>query len=441
MNINALHESRRFKNLNDIFKNDSMNLLVNIRPSTASNVQSADSMIIAKFKEIISFYEQYGRKPAMDSTDFSEELLGIALNQMANNPDQKKELKPYDAYDLLEIESLQSAVTTSLEQPTINTNQEIGHSNTSHVITSLSDIFSSDTLGLLDNLGNIDILGDNIHSTNVRKRIENSADEIGDRFECKDFEDFEPIFFKIRQFMYQGKYKIQKENPTQYVRKNAVLVLMDMLCFVADIEEDQNRINSLFKDRVRLIFANGTESNMLARSLATALSKHKQTSYHVLITDQEWADQHPTEQTDVYHQINDKSRTGVIYIAKLKAPKQELVNYQHLYKIGFSINTGQERIKNCLKDETFLYSEVEILAEYEVHNANAQKIEYLLHSFFANQKLKIKLLSINGKYYSPNEWFNVPLSEIDTALNLILTGEISQYWFNPYTQKIERKSQ
>lgn len=440
MNINALHESRRFKNLNDIFNNDSMNLLENVQPLMASRTKSTDSVIVAKFKEIVGFYKLYGRKPAMDSDDIGEELLGIALNEMANNPDRKKELKPYDAYDLLESENLQSAATTSLEQPTANTNQEISHSNTSHSITSLNDIFSSDKLGLLNDLGNIDILGDNVHSVNVRKRIENTADEIGDRFECKDFENFEPIFFKIRQLMHQGKYRIQKENPTQYVRKHAVLVLMDMLCYVADIEEDKNRQNTNFKDRVRLIFANGTESNMLARSLATALSKHKQNSYHVLITDQEWADQHPTEQTDLYHQINDKSRTGVIYIAKLKTPKQELVNYQHLYKIGFSINTGQERIKNCLKDETFLYSEVEILAEYEAHNANAQKIEYLLHSFFANQKLNIKLLSANGKYYSPNEWFNVPLSEIDTALNLILTGEISQYWFNPYIQKIERKS-
>lgn len=71
--------------------------------------------------------------------------------------------------------------------------------------------------------------------------------------------------------------------------------LFDMLCFVADIYEDSNRQNSHFKDRIRLVFANGTESNMLARSLATALSKHRQTSHHVLMTDDDWLMQFPCQ--------------------------------------------------------------------------------------------------------------------------------------------------
>lgn len=308
-------------------------------------------------------------------------------------------------------------------------------------LSSLDDIFNSDELGLLDNVGNVDILGDNIASLNVKKRILDVAKDIGERFVCDDFETFKPIFFKLEQIIAQNQYHIEKENPTQYIKKNAVFVLMGMLCFVADIQLDEKRKNKHFKERVRLIFANGTESNMLARSLATALSKHKDTSYHLKITDKDWQDLYGfniSPEQDMYY--NEQiERTGEIYIAKLKTPKAELVHYPHLHKIGFTRLTGAERIANCMNDEAFLYSEVEIIAEYQTNNANTQKIEYILHSFFAKQKLNLKLLGKDGHYYTPTEWFNVPLSEIDKAIELINIGEIGAYYYNDVVGRVERK--
>lgn len=308
-------------------------------------------------------------------------------------------------------------------------------------LSSLDDIFNSDDFGLLDNVGDIDILGENPATLNVKKRILDVAKEIGERFVCEDFEEFKPVFFKLEQIIAQNHYHIQKENPTQYIKKNAVFVLMGMLCFIADIEIDEKRENKHFKERIRLIFANGTESNMLSRSLATALSKHKATSYHLAITDKDWLDLYGfnvSPEQDMYY--NEQiERTGGIYIAKLKNPKAELVRYPYLHKIGFTRLTGAERIANCINDEAFLYSEVEIIAEYQTNNANTQRIEYILHSFFKNQKIKIKLLGKNGIYYTPSEWFNVPLSEIDKAIELINTGEIGAYYYNELGRYIQKR--
>lgn len=310
-----------------------------------------------------------------------------------------------------------------------------------HTLSSLDDIFNNDDFGLLENVGNIDILGENTATLNVKKRILDVAKDIGERFVCEDFEHFKPVFFKLEQIIAQNQYHIEKENPTQYIKKNAVFVLMGMLCFIADIEIDEKRKNKHFKERIRLIFANGTESNMLARSLATALSKHKATSYHLAITNKDWQDLYGfniSPEQDMYY-AEQIERTGEIYIAKLKTPKAEFINYPYLHKIGFTRQTGIERIANCMNDEAFLYSEVEIIAEYQTNNANTQKIEYILHSFFAKQKLNLKLLGKDGHYYTPTEWFNVPLSEIDKAIELINIGEIGAYYYNDVVGRVERK--
>ena len=310
-----------------------------------------------------------------------------------------------------------------------------------HTLSSLDDIFNNDDFGLLENVGNIDILGENTATLNVKKRILDVAKDIGERFVCEDFEHFKPVFFKLEQIIAQNQYHIEKENPTQYIKKNAVFVLMGMLCFIADIEIDEKRKNKHFKERIRLIFANGTESNMLARSLATALSKHKATSYHLAITNKNWQDLYGfniSPEQDMYY-AEQIERTGEIYIAKLKTPKAEFINYPYLHKIGFTRQTGIERIANCMNDEAFLYSEVEIIAEYQTNNANTQKIEYILHSFFAKQKLNLKLLGKDGHYYTPTEWFNVPLSEIDKAIELINIGEIGAYYYNDVVGRVERK--
>ncbi|WLF83993.1 GIY-YIG nuclease family protein [Moraxella sp. ZY210820] len=310
-----------------------------------------------------------------------------------------------------------------------------------HTLSSLDDIFNNDDFGLLENVGNIDILGENTATLNVKKRILDVAKDIGERFVCEDFEHFKPVFFKLEQIIAQNQYHIEKENPTQYIKKNAVFVLMGMLCFIADIEIDEKRKNKHFKERIRLIFANGTESNMLARSLATALSKHKVTSYHLAITNKDWQDLYGfniSPEQDMYY-AEQIERTGEIYIAKLKTPKAEFINYPYLHKIGFTRQTGIERIANCMNDEAFLYSEVEIIAEYQTNNANTQKIEYILHSFFAKQKLNLKLLGKDGHYYTPTEWFNVPLSEIDKAIELINIGEIGAYYYNDVVGRVERK--
>ena len=60
-----------------------------------------------------------------------------------------------------------------------------------------------------------------------------------------------------------------------------------MLYYVADIYHAEQRENERNQQRLRLIFANGIQSNMLIRSLATAQYKYEN-SYQLIITDLDW---------------------------------------------------------------------------------------------------------------------------------------------------------
>lgn len=95
-------------------------------------------------------------------------------------------------------------------------------------------------------------------------------EEIASRFECEDFYKFEPIFERIYHAIHTTEFTNSNFSSVNDINIGSVFVLNGMLCYVADIYKAENRKNERNQYRLRLIFANGTESNMLIRSLATA---------------------------------------------------------------------------------------------------------------------------------------------------------------------------
>ena len=69
-------------------------------------------------------------------------------------------------------------------------------------------------------------------------------------------------------------------------------------------------------------------------------------------------------------------------------------------------------------------ADVEIVGSYRIANANAGKLENVLHRFFASARIDIKLREEVGGFVEPREWFLVPYAAIQEAINLIKSGEI-----------------
>jgi hypothetical protein len=110
-----------------------------------------------------------------------------------------------------------------------------------------------------------------------------------------------------------------------------------------------------------------------------------------------------------------------------------------LYKIGFSTVPVDDRIKNAKNEATYLYSDVQKVATYACYNRNADKLEQLLHRFFASACLNIDLFDDKGQRITPREWFIVPFEVIEEAIELILNESIMHYKYDTTTRTITLK--
>jgi hypothetical protein len=225
-------------------------------------------------------------------------------------------------------------------------------------------------------------------------------------------------------------YKRQEQNlvPNTFFIVNGVLGYLET---VYDLIKDKN---SKFDGRIYCIFENGTESNMLFRSLGKMLYDNGQ-----LVTSSN------AESIAEFHQgfnviSEDDQSTGYIYILKSKSTNPKIANIDNLYKIGYSTIPVEERIKNAENEATYLMAPVEVVSVYECYNLNPQKFEHIMHTFFARVCLNLDVFGEERKRYNPREWFILPLSVIEQAIALIISGDIINYNFNSKLSLIQTNS-
>jgi len=135
--------------------------------------------------------------------------------------------------------------------------------------------------------------------------------------------------------------------------------------------------------------------------------------------------------------ITDEDKeSGFIYILKSKSDKSEIKGIKHLYKIGFSTTTVEERIKNAAQEPTYLMAEVRIIMTYKCFNMNTHKLELLLHNFFGSSCLNVDVFDALGNRHTPREWFIAPLDIIEQAVQLIISGDIVKYRYDGEKEEI-----
>ena len=438
MNLNARNQqqkSRPYQSLADILANDNNGLLANI---IARPTLSIDDNLVSQFQEINEFVKQHGHSPSEQnpkSNGFEEKKLARRLASLKHDNEKLAILTPYDNFGLL----------TELKP---NPNAEpLKQTQVKQTPTSIDDILRMDSQGLLAQLSGINSsLLAKTYNRSILDRA--SPDQFSDelvakRKICEDFDKFSPIFTLIHESMRTKQYHKTAFSSVKDIREGSVFVLNGLVCYVANIYQSETRKNERNQQRLRLIFANGTESNMLIRSLASAQYRHDADSYQVVITSLEWQNldllssfaDTPTHDIANLKNQNGKNLTGIIYVAKLKQPRVEVAKYRNLHKIGFSKNRGELRVKSSQMDATFLFSEVEIIAEWALYDSNPQQVEYRLQQFFHEQRLNMTL-KVGSQEYKPNEWFDVDLVNIEKALQLIFQGKINEYQFDSASKTI-----
>ena len=81
-------------------------------------------------------------------------------------------------------------------------------------------------------------------------------------------------------------------------------------------------------------------------------------------------------------------------------------------------------------------SPVKIIAAYKTFNINPQKFENLIHNFFSERCLDIKIADKSGNFRKPKEWYIVPLNIIEETIQLIINNQIQNYKFDHLSNKL-----
>ena len=211
----------------------------------------------------------------------------------------------------------------------------------------------------------------------------------------------------------------------QQIQKGEFFVLNGVMCYVSEMGEREKKGGKV-NARLHLIFENGTESNMLLRSLATEL--YKDESGRRVI---------PSE-VDFELNEDDKS-TGFIYVLSSESEEPRISSIPNLFKIGYATTPVAKRIANASKEPTYLMAPVNVVAEYECYNMDTQKFENLIHTVFKDVCLDIEIADINGKMCKPREWFSVPIDQVNRAIELVVNGQIVNYRYNVKANLLELK--
>lgn len=371
--------------------------LLSVKPKNSSGI-TTDERLAVSFQEINRFIQETGREPE-PGKDIRERQLAMRLKSLREDTKKSESLLELDEYSLLNIPKKE--------------------------IISLSDVFHDDDLGLLDGTDESLFRLNNVPRGDDRE----SPDYVARRTVCENFEEYEQLFQECQADLTSGKRKLMKFNERQ-IQEKTFFVLSGVLLWVDKIFETVKDKNGKIDGRIRCIFENGTESNMLFRSLGKGLYDNGHAvSEKIGDTEKEFLKNFGAlEKGD--------TKTGFIYIVKSLSDDPRIRSLKNLYKIGFSNTPVEERIKNASEDPTYLMAPVSIVSTFECYNFNPQKLEQLLHNFFGSACLNVDIFDAKNQRHSPREWFIAPLSIIEQAIDLIINGGIVNYRYDSNQEKV-----
>lgn len=203
------------------------------------------------------------------------------------------------------------------------------------------------------------------------------------------------------------------------IRQGDFFILGGQKVYVAEMSVEFIAEYGRSDRRLRVIYDNGTESDILMRSLQRALNKDEASRR---ITD-------PSPGPLFSDEIEEGDmEVGTIYVLRSKSDHPLIKEHRDvIHKIGVTSGSIEKRIINAKLDPTFLMADVEIVATYGLSNINRTKLENLIHRFFEPAKLDIEIMDRFGNPIVPREWFLVPLFIIDESIEKIRGGPIVNY--------------
>jgi hypothetical protein len=205
-----------------------------------------EERIIAGFEEIQRFVEKHGRAPQHgEDRDIFERLYAVRLDRLRALDECRSLLTPIDQHGLLSLAA------------------------------------ASETIGDDELLAELERADDGAPAITVLRHVRKSAEkhaaeEIADRSVCDDFEKFKPL---IEQVKGELNFGVRQALPLHQldeiklaeIHKGQFFIVGGQIAYIAEVGEEFKTGYDRRDSRLRVIYDNATESNLLMRSFQRSL--------------------------------------------------------------------------------------------------------------------------------------------------------------------------
>lgn len=380
---------------------------VEVAPLRVSSRTPREERIIAGFEDILRFHQTHGHAPVHgEGRDIFERLYAVRLDQLRKLPEAVALLAALDDPGLL-----------------------------SDTVKTRIDVDALDEDALLAELG-VDVgnaTPEDIRVLrNVRPYVEiKAAEDIANRTPCSDFESFKPLFEDALSGLKTGSWITKPFIKNASIQVGDFFIIGGQTAYVAEMNEGTKTKDGRENPRLRVIFDNRTESDLLLRSLSRSLYPDGDISVgrRLIRKDDGPLFGGMAEPDDI--------ESGTIYVLRSQSTHPFVAEHRELiHKIGVTGGKVEIRIAAAAKDATYLLADVEIVATYKLHNLNRTRMENIFHRLFGAAQIDLTIDDRFGNPVKPREWFLVPLHVIDEAVDRIRDGSITDMVYDPTTAQL-----
>jgi hypothetical protein len=371
-------------------------------PEKKAGRSPREERIIAGFEDIQRFVTLHGRIPQYgEDKDIFERLYAVRLDRLRQQEACRTLLVALDHQGLLNAEGVaESGGEYELSDE--------------ELLAELANTTPDSSIQTLHHV-----------RTSAEKR---DVDEVAQRDRCEDFERFQPLFERVQQELKSGLRETRPFIRQAGIEQGHWFILGGQTVYVAEVGDAIKAPNGENDARLRVIYANGTESNLLRRSLQRALYKDEAGRR---ISDPDpaplFADSLEPDDID----------SGTLYVLRSLSSHPFVAEHRELiHKIGMTGGRVETRIAQAAHDATYLLAEVEVVATYKLAGIRRSKLEALFHRLFSPAQLDLTIQDRFGHPVKPREWFLVPLPVIDEAVRRILDSSMTDLVYDPRTARL-----
>jgi hypothetical protein len=377
---------------------------VNTDAKSTSARTPREERLIAGFEEIQRFVETHGQAPQHgEGRDIFERLYAVRLDRLRTIAEARTLLADLDTRGLLAQPGAPAPNMEALDDEALLAELGVGAAHDDD-ITILRHVSSRDE--------------------------RRAGEDIATRTPCKDFGRFKLLFERADTDLKLGIRQARPFGKEASVVKGEFFILGGQMVYVAESGEAFRTPNGETDARLRVIYSNGTESNLLLRSLQRALYKDA-VGRRLSNPDPGPLFSETWEEDDI--------ASGTIYVLRSLSNHPFVAEHRELiHKIGVTGGTVESRIANAVHDATYLLADVEVVTTYKLANINRTKLENLFHRIFAPAQLELTIEDRFGRPVRPREWFLVPLHVIDEAVERIRDGSITGVIYDAKSASLRR---